>query len=66
MAPNSVLYPLQFLGFRYITVEAWQDLPDKLLELRDEMARHPKVKTFLPILEALTKECVAMARGAGH
>lgn len=45
MAPNSVLYPLQFLGFEFMTLVSWHELPGKLLELHDDLlGRHATVR----------------------
>ncbi|KAK9917145.1 hypothetical protein WJX75_001279 [Coccomyxa subellipsoidea] len=42
-APGSVLYPLRFLGFEVVQLETWQQLPEKLLQLGEQMARNPQV-----------------------
>ncbi|KAK9918620.1 hypothetical protein WJX75_005402 [Coccomyxa subellipsoidea] len=33
---GSVLYPLQYLGFKYITVTSWAQLPELLLHLEED------------------------------
>ena len=46
-APGSVLYPLRFLGFEVVQLETWQQLPEKLLQLGEQMARNPQVRNTI-------------------
>lgn len=41
MEEGSVLYPLQYLGFKYITVTSWAQLPELLLHLEEDVKHRP-------------------------
>lgn len=43
MARGKILYPLAFLGFEIVQLQSWQELPDKLLQLAEEIDRDPQV-----------------------
>ena len=46
-APGSVLYPLRFLGFEVVQLKTWQQLPEKLLQMGERMARNPQVRNTI-------------------
>ena len=50
IAPGSVLSPIRFLGFEVVQLRNWQEVPEKLLQLGDQMARNPQVRNeqFFP------------------
>ncbi|EIE18413.1 hypothetical protein COCSUDRAFT_38668 [Coccomyxa subellipsoidea C-169] len=45
MAPGSVLYPIRFLRFEVVQLGSWQEVPEKLLQLGDQMAHNPQIWT---------------------
>ena len=40
-----MLYPLKVLGFEVIALVEWGELPDKLLELQEDLGVNPGVRT---------------------
>ena len=43
MEPDGVLYPLRVLGFEVVALQDWREMPDKLLQLAEDLAANPGV-----------------------
>jgi hypothetical protein len=39
---GNVLYPLQHIGFKLLTLSSWDELPDTLLSLDEAIRKNPK------------------------
>ena len=39
-----MLYPLKVLGFEVVALQSWRELPEKLLELAQDLADNPGVR----------------------
>ena len=39
-----MLYPLKVLGFEVVALQNWRELPEKLLELAEDLADRPGVR----------------------